>query len=59
MEYSRLKKTVDGEIQRYKARLTVRGFSQAHGVDYNGTLTPIVHVETLYLFMTIIVKIRS
>jgi hypothetical protein len=33
----KIKHGVDGEVERYKAKLVTRGFTQTFGVDYNKT----------------------
>ena len=38
----KLKRGLNGEILRYKARWVVRGFEQQEGVDYNETFASVV-----------------
>ncbi|KAF3674022.1 Ras-related protein RABF2b [Capsicum annuum] len=41
------KRNEKNEIQRYKARLVVQGFSQRPGVNYDETYSPVMNVITL------------
>jgi hypothetical protein len=43
----KVKRLPDGRIDRYKARLVARGFSQQYGVDYDETFAPAIRMETL------------
>ena len=43
----RLKKRSDGTIDRFKACLVARGFSQNYGLDYEETFNPIAKMVTV------------
>lgn len=49
----KLKRKADGEIDKYKARLVVRGFSQRIGFDYNETYAPVAKLVTLRILLAI------
>jgi hypothetical protein len=51
-----IKKLTSGAIERFKARLVARGFSQVMGVDYNDTFAPTVRMETLRLFFAMVAR---
>lgn len=43
----KIKRKPNGEIERYKARLVARGFSQVHGIDYSETYAPVANMISI------------
>ena len=43
----------DGSVQKYKARLVVRGFTQQQGIDYEETFAPVARFETVRIILAI------
>ena len=48
-----LKYNPDGSIARYKARLMARGFSQAYGLDYHETFSPVARLSSIRVLFSI------
>ena len=42
-----LKKNAKWEIERYKARLVVKDYSQWQGIDYDEVFAPVARLETI------------
>lgn len=49
----KLKHKANGEIDKYKARLVARGFTQEKGFDYNETYSPTAKLTTFRVLMAI------
>jgi hypothetical protein len=52
----RIKHHVDGNIERYKARLVSRGFTQQEDIDYSETFSPAIKQAIVRLVFSIAVS---
>ena len=49
----KIKKNSAGEIEKYKARLVARGFTQIYGVDYYETYAPVARMTSFRLMLAL------
>ena len=47
-------KRCNGVIERFKARLCMRGFQQIEGVDYNEIFAPVIRLTSLIILLSIV-----
>lgn len=49
----RIKRNPDGTIDKYKARLVVKGFKQRKGIDYDQTFSPVSRMATIRALLSV------
>lgn len=52
----KIKRKLDGNIERYKARLVVRGNEQREGIDFKEVFAPVARLETIRTFLAACVQ---
>ena len=47
-----VKQNAEGKVERYKARLVARGYSQTYGIDYDETFAPVAKMSTVRILIS-------
>jgi len=45
---------LDGNVEKYKARLVVKGYSQVEGIDYGEIFSPVVKLASIQFLLSLV-----
>lgn len=48
-----VKETPEGNVERYKARLVTKGFTQFYGIDYDETFAPVAKMSIVRILVSL------
>jgi len=54
-----LKYRPDGSVDRYKARLVAKSYTQTYGIDYFETFSPVVRMNSIRILFSIVVNLSG
>jgi len=49
----KVKRNSDGSVERFKARIVAKGYSQVEGLDYDETFAPVTRYDSLRLIIAL------